>query len=183
MDQQDIVTRLQGVMIKFATAPNPADIAPEAEGIITEVEAVAEFMDDGDELRAVAQSFRDMVVMLNNPELAAQFAESQIADLTPYPAIFDAIEDQDRAAITDALKTWDINEGVGEHQSTALYHAMAHSFGVSLDVMHLLLDGGADVSARTDAHQAVCFAGQTAHEMSAHHPNVAALLTRYARPN
>lgn len=65
-------------------------------------------------------------------------------DSAPEPEIFDALEDNDISAIKSALKDWDVNERHGQHDKTVLYDAVSNMFGVSLEVIDLLLDAGAD---------------------------------------
>lgn len=81
--------------------------------------------------------------MLTDPALAGMMVASIDPDRTPEPQIFDAIERGDLDAVRAALQDCDVNATHGEYNATALYRAMS-GFEVSLDIITLLLDAGAD---------------------------------------
>ena len=108
-------------------------------------EAVTAFP-EMEELKELVAAMDMMQQMAQDPAYATSVAEAAMKDYVPNPPIFDAIDDGDVAAVEDALKSWEVNATHGEFDSTALYHAMSCMFGVSLPVVGLLLDRGADPS-------------------------------------
>ncbi len=95
-------------------------------------------------LHELAQAMTMMRESLQDPGVAMSVVAVQSGALTPNPDICTAIEDHDIDAMRKALQHWDVNRTFGEFNSTALYHAMSCMFGISLDIIHLLLDAGAD---------------------------------------
>lgn len=92
-------------------------------------------MDLSDFGRRVAAVIKNMIVM------DGWRAESLSPELC---ALFDAIETGDLSTIRAALEGCDVNARLGKFGETALYHAVTDMEGMSLDVVHLLLDEGAD---------------------------------------
>lgn len=143
MDPQDIATRLQDLMVKFATSPDGLG----SEGCSAELTSIANEIDtleNGEELRGMVQSLIDMIAMLNDPEAAATYANAQMESYVPDPPIFEAIDAQDLARLSELLQTTDVNARYGNYDQTALYHAIASFDGIHADVVTLLLDAGAD---------------------------------------
>ncbi|WP_171212657.1 ankyrin repeat domain-containing protein [Ruegeria sp. HKCCA5426] len=106
--------------------------------------AIAKYGDTIPELGQLAAQFDLLNEKSFSQDLANQFAEKAVKEHVPEPLIFDAISDGDLGAVADALDHWEINATHGELEATALYMAMSCMFGVSLEVVRLLLDRGAD---------------------------------------
>ena len=64
-------------------------------------------------------------------------------EITQNPALFDAIDDGDLAAVRVEMAEWDLNRQHGRLRKTALYHAMA-GMDVPVEILEALLDAGAD---------------------------------------
>ncbi|MFK7937810.1 MAG: hypothetical protein AB8B82_00405 [Roseovarius sp.] len=121
--------------------PGPS---PELQSLQTELAEILKSPGAPAELHEVAETLQVMRQTLADPDTARCMFEAQTNPPSPQPDLFDAIEDCDVEAVRAALAGWGINEQVGEFDSSALYHAMSCMFGVSLEVINLLLDAGAD---------------------------------------
>lgn len=62
------------------------------------------------------------------------------------PELFDAIRDGDAEAVRALLPGYPINSQHGTYRASALYKAMSAMSGVSVRIIDLLLDAGADSS-------------------------------------
>ena len=143
MDILDLQQRLTDFMISQATS-GPGNTV-EADALRKELDAaIATFGDQIPQLQELADALDMMQKIASNPEFAQAMSEQTMKDYVPNPDIFDAIDDADVAAVEAALADWEINQTHGEFASTALYHAMSCMFGVSLPIVNLLLDRGAD---------------------------------------
>lgn len=147
MKQSDLIQRATALMSNMVTFDEDGEprVSPELEPLLKDIaEAQSAGSVDADLLREMAETLELMKTSMANPEIARSMAEALSKEHEPQPVIFDAIEDQDLDAVRLELKTWDVNQTFGEYDCTALYHAMSCMFGISLDVINLLLDAGAD---------------------------------------
>lgn len=143
MEFLEFQTRLTDFMVSQVTA-GPGNTA-EAEALRKDLDAlIAAHGADMPELQQLADQLDLLKNVATDPGLAARIAEEAMQDYVPNPEIFDAIDNGDIDAIKAALSDWDINATHGEFECTALYQAMSNMFGVSLPVVTLLLDAGAD---------------------------------------
>lgn len=143
MDILEFQNRLSAFMMSQVT--NGPGNTKEAESLRNDLSAIiAEHGDTIPGLEDLAGQLDLLKELESNPELASLMSVQAMKDYVPNPQIFDAIDDGDASAVTVALAGWEINATHGEYESTALYHAMSCMFGVSLDVVNLLLDRGAD---------------------------------------
>ena len=108
--------------------------------------AIAEYGEQIPMLSELAEQLDLLARLEADPALAASMADAATADYEPNPEIFDLIDDNDPAGVEAALQSWEVNATHGEFDCTALYHAMSCMFGVSLPIVTLLLDKGADPS-------------------------------------
>ncbi|MEM9591960.1 MAG: hypothetical protein AAF967_11555 [Pseudomonadota bacterium] len=145
MDIVDFQKRLTDFMISQVTAGQGS--TDEAKALRQELDAaVSVFGDQIPDLRQLAEQLDLLEEVMSNPGLAASIAEAANREYEPNPEIFNAIESNEIDQIEKALTECDINQTYGELECTALYHAMSNMFGVSLAVVNLLLDKGADPS-------------------------------------
>ncbi len=145
MDIRDFQLRLTDFMMSQVTS-GPGNTA-EAEALRKDLDAaIAAYGDDMPELQQLANQLDLLKAVASDPDLASKMAEDAMKDYVPNPPIFDAIDDGDLAAVETALADWGIHDTHGEYKATALYHAMSCMFGVSLPIVRLLLDRGADPS-------------------------------------
>lgn len=85
-------------------------------------------------------------------ELATRIGQALVAviradkePLEPRPPIFDAIDSCDVASVMRTLDSSQVNARYGRYRTTALYRAMSAGIdGSSIEIMHVLLDYGAD---------------------------------------
>lgn len=146
MSLKEFETRLAQVMQNMVAigpdgVPGPS---PELQALHSEIADAVRQPGASAELRQVAETLSLMQQMYSDPDMATTQLEIQTNPPPPNPDIFDAIEDCDPDAVRSALETWDVNTQIGEFDSTALYRAMSCCFGISLEVITLLLDAGAD---------------------------------------
>jgi hypothetical protein len=146
VNQTDLETRLTHVMRNIVAVgpdgvPGPSH---ELNALQSDVADALTRPGASAELREVAKTLTFMQKMYSDPDMAATQLEVQTNPPPPDPDIFDAIEDCDPDAVRAALRTWDVNTQIGEFDSTALYRAMSCCFGISLEVITVLLDAGAD---------------------------------------
>lgn len=147
MDVSDIQVRAQNLVMRVATATGdtaPEVLLAEVTEIVTALEGLADTVDDGGELRDLAQALNMMAEPLRDPDSAAALFEFQSASYEPDPPIFDAIKTRDIAELKRLLETVDVNARYGEYDATALYRALSSMDGISEDVVTVLLDAGAD---------------------------------------
>lgn len=146
MNKTDLETRLAHVMQNMVSVGPDGVPGPSAElqALRADVDQALTQPDAPPELREIAETLAALQNMYSDPEMAAMMLDAQANPPAPNPDIFDAIEDCDADAVRAALADWDINQQIGEFDSSALYHAMSCMFGVSLEVITLLLDAGAD---------------------------------------
>ncbi len=143
MDITDLQTRLNEFMMNSALSG--ACDADEMAALKKDLEGVIEAHgDDLPELAELAAAFETMATVVTDPSYRETMAALAMKDYVPNPAIFDAIDDGDVDAVNAALADWQVNAMHGEFDKTALYHAMAHTSGLSIPVVTVLLDAGAD---------------------------------------
>lgn len=143
MDIIEFQNRLSEFMMSQVTS-GPGN-TKEAEALRNDLdEIIAEHGDTIPGLKDLAGQLDLLKELESDQELASLMSVEAMKDHVPNPKIFDAIDDGDVSAVIVALDDWEINATHGEYDSTALYHAMSCMFGVSLDVVRLLLDRGAD---------------------------------------
>ena len=143
MDISDLQIRLSEFMMSQVTS-GPGNTA-EAEALRKDLDdAIAAFGDQIPQLQDLADQLDLLQAVAADPKLSQAMAEQAMKDYVPNPEIFDAIDDGDVEAVKAALADWEINATHGEFECTALYHAMANMCGVSLPVVTLLLNAGAD---------------------------------------
>ncbi|QGX98202.1 ankyrin repeat domain-containing protein [Roseovarius faecimaris] len=146
MDISSFETRLAELMRNMVVigpdgVPGPS---PELRVLLADLSDAAQSRDATPELREMAETLAVMLRTLSDPDTAKSLLEAQTNPAPPHPVIFEAIDDADPEAVRAALASWEINTQVGEFDQTALYRAMSCMFGVSLEVITLLLDAGAD---------------------------------------
>ncbi|SHG97798.1 hypothetical protein [Marivita hallyeonensis] len=95
-------------------------------------------------LTQLAEALSGLRLTLSDPDIAAETLNALRNPPPPQPPLFDAIETGDVSQIRAALHGCDVNARFGEYDKTALYHAVTELDGLSLEVVHLLLDAGAD---------------------------------------
>ncbi len=143
MDVHDFQKRIADFLVSQAT--KGPGVTEEAEALRRELDvAIAEYGETIPELEQFAAQLDLLKEVASNQDLADLLAEQAMSEYEPDPPVFDAISDGNVAAVVAALEDWEINTPHGEFQTTALYKAMSCMFGVSLDVVRLLLDRGAD---------------------------------------
>lgn len=150
MNIDDLMKRTTDLMMGLSgfDLERQAKLLPACEALKKELVAAAQAHPELEELEqlseALEMSVRVHADLMGNPELAADIEERLKQPIEPQPAIFEAIDDCELEAVRAALSDWDINAQIGQYDKTALYAAMSNMTGVSLDVITLLLDHGAD---------------------------------------
>lgn len=96
------------------------------------------------ELSELVLALDSMIEMAQDPMLSQVCFDALQRDTEPRPALFDAIDDGDLAAVQAELKNCDVNQRVGEFDSTPLYCAMSNLCAFSVAIIDCLLDAGAD---------------------------------------
>ncbi|CUI81864.1 hypothetical protein [Cognatishimia activa] len=152
MNIDDLMKRTTDLMMGLSgfDLERQAKLLPECEALKKELVAAAQAHPELAELEqlseALEMSVRLHAELMENPSLAADIEDRMKQPIEPETAIFEAIDDCDLEAVRAALSDWDINKQIGQYDKTALYAAMSNMLGVSLDVISLLLDHGADPS-------------------------------------
>lgn len=100
--------------------------------------------ENNSDLMEMRESIDLMLEGFSMPGIAEQMLESMAEPVAPNPAIFDAIDDENLDQLRQELAFSDINAQYGKYKSSALYHALSSMHGVSLEIVNLLLDAGAD---------------------------------------
>lgn len=150
MNIDDLMKRTTDLMMGLSgfDLKQQANLLPECEALKKELVAAALAHPELKELEqlneALEMTVRMHAELMGNPELAADIEKRLKQPIEPEPAIFEAIDDCDLEAVCAALGDWEINKQIGQYHKTALYAAMSNMLGVSLDVITLLLDHGAD---------------------------------------
>jgi len=131
-----VVVRDDGLAV-----PSP-DLGP----LRAEIAALLAESSEDPALRELTAMLDMLDAAFSNPVVAKSMAEMAAAmrEHGPNPDIFDAVDAGDLEEIRAALALWDVNQTFGQYGSTALYRAMSGSNSVSLEVIDLLLDAGAD---------------------------------------
>lgn len=146
MDNSELVRRLKELIINPVVVGDDgvARISPDFEPLENEAANALKVSVDIIELDELVHVLSMLKETLSSPEIIKSYADMSATQFEPQPDIFDAIEERDVEAVRAALQKWEINESFGEHECTALYKSMSAMFGVSLEVIDLLLDSGAD---------------------------------------
>lgn len=132
-NQQDMLAELGGLLDEIGTAGALSDQQLE------QIKAQLGSLQTQQMQAAIASGNQDKI-----DAAIREQGESMGLDQEPRPEIFDALEDNDIPAIKSALEGWDVNARHGQFDKTALYAAVSNMFGVSLEVIDLLLDAEAD---------------------------------------
>lgn len=145
MDIHELTQRVIAILTaeRVVDANGVPQIPAGFDAVRAELEALIRDNADLMDLVDLAKAMDVYKEMMTDPMLIGALNDATGAQAEPDPEIFDAIETGDVAVVRRALKTCDVNARYGEYQATALYRAMS-GFEVSVEIMHALLDAGAD---------------------------------------
>lgn len=99
---------------------------------------------DPSELEEVGAGLAALREILTNPATLAQMVEALAHPRHVKPALIEAIREGDADSVRALLPGYAINSQHGAFRTSALYEAMSAMFGVSVEIIDLLLDAGAD---------------------------------------
>ncbi len=147
---QDFQARLGALMVSMRDALHTGAKRP-SDDVITglalleaEVRQAMAEMREPALLSEIAQGIAALRETIADPGIMSMMAQSLSAPPDARPAVFKAIEDGDVDAVRALLPGYEINAQHGQYRVSALYHAMSAMFGVSVEIIELLLDAGAD---------------------------------------
>ncbi len=146
MGTSDLEMRAMAMLSSMTTIDADGNLSrsPDLEPLQKEIAATIAQGSASSVLQELASTLEMMQQSLSDPDVRRSMSEAVRASHLPSPAIFDAIDDADATAVRKELVSWDVNRAVGAYESTALYHAMSNTCGMSLEIVEILLDAGAD---------------------------------------